>query len=691
MAMSQTWMEGFQTRARAALEAALSRLDPQWVILAELRIDGPGDDVAADYVAIHPAHGVALVDVGAAKAGDQIERLRALLDGQKFATIFPGNLPIVHLAVRPADAALIGRRLDAAFAKAPQLTLRNADWAAAVQDLLVPIDATAPEPAAAPASVAKPPPTTAQPPERRPPAPDAKQRPAASKPHTEAASTAAQAAWSVAPGAKPAPEAPRVDRRDASPPVGSVTEPVAPKQRPAPEQPQVNRGQVDRGNDSPPAAPIPSPLSPDKKPGVAATPAAAIPAAERRPVASDTPTTRAPKDVQRGFDASRAEAIAEPAKNPAPLPSSFEPGADAPRLKRTIAGDGRHVPQPLRLDRAGDIPRARAVTGGELIARRDDAIVGPPPSAPAPQRQQWAAVAAIVTLIIGGASWWVFNGPERPATPGAGRAVADISPSRTLEKPPSADNAVPSPAAPSVVPPAPQTGTVAALSPPSGSADADTPTAPPVATSQTPPPLAPSAPLPAAPANSIADKPATATPPVKMPAPPAPSAAPPAAATSSTAPPATPRPRPAPSKPALVSAKSPIATPPPERAATLPMNEARSASLRGSNPPSPPSPPASARSDAPPFGAADLPPLDSAAAPSPGGTAVAAAAPTGLHGPTSLLPSTSVATATPPAPPIEVCRAYTSMKTLLGQPRPVSGVTCRGQDGQWHIITELPN
>jgi surface antigen len=56
-----------------------------------------------------------------------------------------------------------------------------------------------------------------------------------------------------------------------------------------------------------------------------------------------------------------------------------------------------------------------------------------------------------------------------------------------------------------------------------------------------------------------------------------------------------------------------------------------------------------------------------------------------------LLPSTSVAAATPPAPPIEVCRAYTSMKTLLGQPRPVSGVTCRGQDGQWHIITELPN
>jgi hypothetical protein len=799
MATSQTWMEGFQTRARAALETALSRLDPEWAILAELRIDGPDDEVAADYVAIHPALGIALIDVGSTKAVDPTERLRTLLDAQKFAAIFPGNLPIVHLAVRPADGALIGRRLDAAFAKAPQLTVRNPDWAAAVQDLLVPFDATAPEPAAAPASAAKPQPSPAATPERRPPAPEAKTRAAPSKPQTEAPTTAAQAAWNVAQGAKPAPEQPRVDRRDASPPAGSATKPAAP----APEQPPVSRQKLDRGNAAPPAHPVPSPVPSDKK-SAAAAPAASISAAGRQPVPSDASPTRAPKGTERGFDAARAQTVAEPAETPAPLPSSFEPGADAPRLERPIANDGRSALQPLRLDHAGDIPRARAVSGGELVARPDDAIVGPPPTGPAPQWQQWA-VAAVVVFVLGGASWWVFKEMERPATPAAGRAVADIAPSPTLEKPPAPGNVVPSPAAPSIAPPAPQTGTVAGLSPPSGSADADRSTAPSTAPSAaapsvsppapqtgtvralsrpsgsagadtptawpnmpsatapsdsppapqtgtiaalsppsgsadadkpTPPPTMPSAtapsvsppapqtgtvaalsppsgnadadmpkappastsppspalaspaPLATLPAESVIEKPTTATPPTTAPAPPAASVSPSVAAKSSTPPPAAPRPRPAFSKPALASAKPSIATPSPERGATPPVSETRSASVRGSNPRRLP---ASARDDAPPFSAADLPPLDPAPAPSPASTAVAAAAPVGLHGPTNLLPSASVASATSPAPPMEVCRAYTSTKTLLGQPRPVSGVTCRGQDGQWHIITELPN
>jgi hypothetical protein len=142
----------------------------------------------------------------------------------------------------------------------------------------------------------------------------------------------------------------------------------------------------------------------------------------------------------------------------------------------------------------------------------------------------------------------------------------------------------------------------------------------------------------------------------------------------------------------IVSVKSSIAAPQPERTAPAAVNETRSASLQSNYPISPYSTPAPPRYDAPPLNVADLPPLDSyTAKPSSAGTAVAAAAPAGLHGPTSLLPPTAMAAATPPAPATEVCRAYTSMKTLLGQSRAVSGVTCRGQDGQWHIITELPN
>jgi hypothetical protein len=109
---------------------------------------------------------------------------------------------------------------------------------------------------------------------------------------------------------------------------------------------------------------------------------------------------------------------------------------------------------------------------------------------------------------------------------------------------------------------------------------------------------------------------------------------------------------------------------------------------------SPGSPSEPSRYDSPPLDVADLPPLEAPAKPSQTG---ALAAPSGgLHGPTSLLPpspvvQTSAAATKSGAPPTEVCRSYTAMKTLLGQSRPVSGVTCRGPDGQWHIITELPN
>jgi hypothetical protein len=696
MAMSQTWLEGFQTRARAALETALSRLDPEWSILAELRIDGPGDDVAADYVAIHPAYGIALIDSGSAGTGDPTDRLRALLDGQKFATIFPGNLPIVYLAVRPADAALIGRRLDAAFAKAPRLTVRNADWAAAVQDLLVPIDATIPEPAPAPASVAEPPPTRPAKPERRSPAPGAKTRPAAEKPNTEALSTPGKAVWGVAPDAKPAPEQPPIVRSGDSPQAGSIAETAASKPTPVPNQPRVDRGDiVDRGNDAPRAATITDAVSPDTKPVMARNSAGDTRTADpiSEPIASDETSVPAPQHVDRLDHPSPTGTIAEPvalAEKPAPRPSSLEPSADTPRLDR-IAGDGRQMPHPLRLDRAGDIPRARAVTGGELFARRDDAIVGLPPLAPAPQWEKWAAVAVVITLILGGALWWTFSGTEYPAAiTGAGRAVADISPSSPLDTSLPTENATPSPTAPSIMPPAPQAGTVAALSPPPAAVDSNALTTPPGLTSPALPPLAPSASLSTPPAEAVSEKPAAATQPVKTPAPPAPSASSTVATKSSTAPPPVPRSRPAPPKPAIVSAKSSIAPPQPESTARPTVSETRSASLQSNKPPSPPSLPAPARYDAPPLGVADLPPLDPTEKPSSAGTAVAAAA-ADLHGPTSLLPSTSMAAANPAAPPTEVCRAYTSMKTLLGQSRPVSGVTCRGQDGQWHIITELPN
>jgi surface antigen len=38
----------------------------------------------------------------------------------------------------------------------------------------------------------------------------------------------------------------------------------------------------------------------------------------------------------------------------------------------------------------------------------------------------------------------------------------------------------------------------------------------------------------------------------------------------------------------------------------------------------------------------------------------------------------------------DACRNYTATKTLLGQPRQVSGLACREPNGQWQIISEMP-
>jgi surface antigen len=63
-----------------------------------------------------------------------------------------------------------------------------------------------------------------------------------------------------------------------------------------------------------------------------------------------------------------------------------------------------------------------------------------------------------------------------------------------------------------------------------------------------------------------------------------------------------------------------------------------------------------------------------------------------MHGPTSLLPpSLNAPASAQQAGSSEVCRSYTSMKTLLGQQRQVSGLACRDTNGQWQIITELPD
>src|SRR5260370_38050719 len=134
--LSQESIDEFRTRT--AIEAALNQLDASWVVLVDLRIDGPTDATAADYVALHPQRGIALIDVILSRTGDPAARLRKFLQDEGFFARFPGRLPIVRLVLKPIEAASFGRRVYAAFAAAPPLSIADPAWLDAMTRLLVP-------------------------------------------------------------------------------------------------------------------------------------------------------------------------------------------------------------------------------------------------------------------------------------------------------------------------------------------------------------------------------------------------------------------------------------------------------------------------------------------------------------------------------------------------------------------------
>src|SRR5579885_1236815 len=129
--------------AAAPLEDALMKLDPAWIVLADLRIGAPPDDISADYVLLHRDRGVALIELAPGKGKDAVEAFRAFLEGEGFSAFFPGTLAIVQLVI-PADEGALEARLDAAFAAAPPSTIAEPDWVGALNALLV-----APEPTGA--------------------------------------------------------------------------------------------------------------------------------------------------------------------------------------------------------------------------------------------------------------------------------------------------------------------------------------------------------------------------------------------------------------------------------------------------------------------------------------------------------------------------------------------------------------
>lgn len=111
---------------------ALEGLGRGWLILRNCRLGCP-QGRGLPSALIHPAVGVALLDILPSESPGAIEAFRARLAAARFPAIFPGYLPVVHLRLAPRQLEELRTRLDRAFAAQPPLSLPGGDaWITAV-------------------------------------------------------------------------------------------------------------------------------------------------------------------------------------------------------------------------------------------------------------------------------------------------------------------------------------------------------------------------------------------------------------------------------------------------------------------------------------------------------------------------------------------------------------------------------
>ncbi|MDB5373812.1 MAG: hypothetical protein JWP04_2454 [Belnapia sp.] len=114
--------------------------DPEaWVSLTDCSLTNPsGPPVLVPLALLHPEFGVALLGVPEAAAAAAEAAFRRRLDAAHFAAIFPGHLPVATLAMLPGEPLNLQRRLAAAFASLPPLSLAGGDgWVAVVRRALL--------------------------------------------------------------------------------------------------------------------------------------------------------------------------------------------------------------------------------------------------------------------------------------------------------------------------------------------------------------------------------------------------------------------------------------------------------------------------------------------------------------------------------------------------------------------------
>ena len=121
--------------ASEALTCTLSTLPDPWTLLRDRCIGASGLNI--DVVLVHPEVGIAVADEAPRDPAAVVAALCDLLERQRFADFFPGELPIVSFSVAFEDLVAIERRLAGAFDAAPRLSISDPDWADAVIELLL--------------------------------------------------------------------------------------------------------------------------------------------------------------------------------------------------------------------------------------------------------------------------------------------------------------------------------------------------------------------------------------------------------------------------------------------------------------------------------------------------------------------------------------------------------------------------
>lgn len=116
----------FPTRAGGPPAEGPEELGRDWLIYRDCRLR-PSDRGGSPTVLIHPARGIAVLDVLPSNTPDAADALRARLAAARFPAIFAGHLPVVHLRVAPRQMPFLPSLLDDAFAAQPPLRLPGGD------------------------------------------------------------------------------------------------------------------------------------------------------------------------------------------------------------------------------------------------------------------------------------------------------------------------------------------------------------------------------------------------------------------------------------------------------------------------------------------------------------------------------------------------------------------------------------